>query len=156
MTDKVRWKRETRKMAIACAPLTLLTFAAPAHAQTRATIDGEWVTNDNSAVIRVGPCSGASGGVRCGTIIRLLGPQPAGGRRDANNPDRAQRTRPVLGINVLWGLRANGAEWTGRGYTPQEGRNFSATVTQPSPDRLSVRGCVLVICRTVTWNRVRP
>lgn len=61
-----------------------------------------------------------------------------------------------MGVQVLSGLTRSGnsAQWTGRGYSPEEGRNFNATVTA-NGNRLNVRGCVAIFCRTVVWTRSR-
>lgn len=88
----------------------------------------------------------------CGRISRFLVAEPAGGARDGNNPDRSLRTRPLMGVAVLTNLAREGNAWTGRGYSPEEGRNFNATVRVEN-GRLNVRGCVAVFCRTVVWTR---
>jgi uncharacterized protein (DUF2147 family) len=71
---------------------------------------------------------------------------------DAKNPEKSLRTRKLVGVPVLTGLKAQGNEWTGRGYGPKEGRNFNATVKLQN-GKLAVRGCVTIICRTVVWTR---
>ena len=39
-----------------------------------------------------------------------------------------------------------------KGYSPEDGRYFNADVRREG-NRLKVKGCVMVICRTVTWTR---
>lgn len=114
-------------------------------------IQGRWRTDDGKAIITVAPCSAGSTAL-CGRISRFLVPEPAGGARDTNNPDRALRTRALMGVQVLSNLTRSGNSWTGRGYSPEEGRNFNATVTTEG-SRLNVRGCVAIFCRTVVWTR---
>ncbi len=114
-------------------------------------VQGRWRTDDGKAIITVAPCSAGSAAL-CGRISRFLVPEPAGGARDTNNPDRSLRSRPLLGVQVLSNLTRDGDSWTGRGYSPEEGRNFNATVTTQG-SRLNLRGCVAIFCRTVVWTR---
>jgi uncharacterized protein (DUF2147 family) len=128
-----------------------MMMAVPsALASGSAPISGKWVTDDGKAIIEVAPC----GAKLCGRIARFLVAEPAGGARDSKNPDKSLRSRKLLGAEVLSGLSASGSAWKGKGYSPEEGRNFNATVTR-SGDTLNVRGCVAVFCRTVVWKRAR-
>lgn len=132
----------------------LATAASAAAGQGSANaIAGNWRTDDNRAVITIAPCS-AGAATLCGRISRFLVPEPAGGARDTNNPDRALRGRSLMGVQVLSGLGFRDGAWRGRGYSPEEGRHFDVTV-RPDGSRLNVRGCVAVFCRTVVWTRGR-
>jgi uncharacterized protein (DUF2147 family) len=137
------------KMTIAFT--ALLALALPAAAQDGSSIAGRWRTDDGRAVITVAPCTTGSATL-CGRISRFLVAEPAGGARDNNNPDRALRSRALMGVQVLTNLSRNGDRWTGRGYSPEEGRHFNATVRVQN-GQLNVRGCVAVFCRTVVWAR---
>ena len=129
----------------------LFALALPASAQQGSSIAGRWRTDDGKAVITVAPCT-TGGAALCGRISRFLVPEPAGGARDGNNPDRALRSRSLMGVQVLSNLARDGQRWTGRGYSPEEGRHFNATV-RVEGGQLNVRGCVAVFCRTVVWTR---
>lgn len=133
------------------AVAAMLALALPASAQQSGSIAGRWRTDDGKAVVTVAPCS-AGATAMCGRISRFLVAEPAGGARDGNNPDRSLRSRPLMGVAVLTNLAREGNGWTGRGYSPEEGRNFNATVRVEN-GRLNVRGCVAVFCRTVVWTR---
>jgi uncharacterized protein (DUF2147 family) len=132
--------------AVAC--LAFGSIAASANAP--ASIAGRWATDDGKAIMEIAPC----GAAHCARIARFLVAQPAGGARDGKNPDKALRDRPLLGLNVMTGLKPEGGAWKGRGYSPEEGRNFNATLT-PNGNKLTVKGCVAVFCRTVTWTRAK-
>lgn len=138
-------------MRLPLAALATLALALPAAAQDNGSIAGRWRTDDGRAVITIAPCS-SGGATLCGRITRFLVAEPAGGARDTNNPDRSLRSRPLMGVQVLSNLTREGQRWTGRGYSPEEGRHFSATVRVEN-GRLNVRGCVAVFCRTVVWTR---
>ena len=129
----------------------LFALALPASAQQGSSIAGRWRTDDGKAVITVAPCT-TGGAALCGRISRFLVPEPAGGARDGNNPDRTLRSRSLMGVQVLSNLARDGQRWTGRGYSPEEGRHFNATV-RVEGGQLNVRGCVAVFCRTVVWTR---
>lgn len=138
-----------RTLALIALPAGLLvTLVSAAAAPT--SITGRWQTDDGKAIVAVAPC----GGAMCARIERFLVPEPRGGARDDKNPDKALRTRPLLGVQILSNLKADGKAWKGRGYSPEEGRNFNATVTADG-NKLNVRGCVTIICRTVVWTRTR-
>jgi uncharacterized protein (DUF2147 family) len=130
--------------------LFLLTASAAASANGPSPIAGRWTTDDGKAIMEVASC----GAAMCAKIARFLTAQPAGGARDAKNPDKALRSRPLLGVQVLSGLKPDGSAWSGRGYSPEEGRNFNATVTTTG-NKLNLKGCVAVFCRTVTWTRAK-
>ena len=129
----------------------LFALALPASAQQGSSIAGRWRTDDGKAVITIAPCT-TGGAALCGRISRFLVPEPAGGARDGNNPDRTLRSRSLMGVQVLSNLARDGQRWTGRGYSPEEGRHFNATV-RVEGGQLNVRGCVAVFCRTVVWTR---
>ena len=126
---------------------------SPAAATTETpAIAGKWKTDEATAIILIAPCTlGAA--TLCGWINRFLVPERPGGARDDKNPDKAQRSRKLLGVAILTGLKPDGNKWTGRGYSPKEGRNFNARVRIENGN-LSLRGCVAIICRTVVWTRV--
>lgn len=128
--------------------LSLLALAVPASGAAPGPITGRWTTDDGKALIQIAPC----GAALCGKIQRVLVAEPAGGARDSKNPDRAKRDRRLVGTPVLWNLGAADGAWKGQGYSPEEGRNFNATVTTAG-NKLRVRGCVALFCRTVTWTR---
>lgn len=135
-------------LAISLA-LAAASTAVPA-AETSA-IAGKWKTDEGTSIILIAPCAPGAA-TFCGWINRFLVPEQPGGARDDKNPDKTQRSRKLLGVAILTGLKADGAQWTGRGYSPKEGRNFNARVRIDN-GKLNLRGCVSIICRTVVWTR---
>ena len=157
MQDEPKVQCSTRTSAIARVPhLTTLTFilalaATPSAAAETSAIAGKWKTDDGTSIILIAPCT-AGAATQCGWINRFLVPEKVGGARDDKNPDKAQRSRKLLGVAILTGLKADGMQWTGRGYSPKDGRNFNARVRIENGN-LNLRGCVSIICRTVVWTR---
>jgi uncharacterized protein (DUF2147 family) len=125
---------------------------APAFA---ADLTGTWLTEEGKATVRVADCAGAL----CGTIVALKEPNdPQTGRPkiDKNNADAGKRSRPIVGVQILLGLKPDGAnKWSGQIYNPEDGKTYTASVTQPAANTLKVQGCMLggVICKTNTWTR---
>jgi uncharacterized protein (DUF2147 family) len=78
-------------------------------------------------------------------------------KMDRRNPDPNLRTRPILGLKILEGLRYNGGhEWTGgRVYAPDEGRSYKGKAWLDG-GVLKVRGYVgfSFLGRTMEWPRV--
>jgi uncharacterized protein (DUF2147 family) len=109
-------------------------------------IAGDWVTADRSAVVRVGRC----GDTVCGRVVRVLARGVP--THDANNPDRALRRRPLVGVAVLSGFAPGGAG-DGRAYDPKTGRSYRARLRLNPDGTLRVTGCVTIICRSQTWTR---
>ena len=111
---------------------------------------GDWRVSDNTATIRIHRC----GGGWCGTVVNTI--TPAG--KDIHNPDPRKRHRSVLGLEVLYGLHARGANaWSGYSYNAQDGQTYTITVSLQGPSALRVQGCVPGggACGGETWARVR-
>ena len=128
------------------APLAM-ALAYPAAAQP-ASIAGNWRADDGKSVIEFHQC----GQAMCGRIARFLIQEPAGGARDGKNPDQALRDRKLLGLRVFWNLVPGAARFKGKGYSPEDGRNFNAEIWRDG-NRLKVKGCVLLFCRTAGFTR---
>jgi uncharacterized protein (DUF2147 family) len=109
------------------------------------SFSGDWITADQSAVVRIGPC----GAGICGHIVRVLASGAPGS--DVNNPDRALRSRPLAGVAVLSGFTPAGSG--GRAYDPKTGRSYSASLHLNADGTLRVTGCVTIICRSQVWTR---
>lgn len=124
-----------------------LALASPAAAQAN-TVEGNWKTDDGKSVIQFYKC----GAQMCGKIARFLVPEPKGGALDDKNPDKALRSRKLLGLRIFWNLAPSGTRFKGKGYSPEDGRNFNAEVWREG-NTLKVRGCVLVICRTASFTK---
>jgi uncharacterized protein (DUF2147 family) len=111
---------------------------------------GDWRVADGTATIRIHRC----GGGWCGRVVSTI--TPAG--KDIHNPDPRKRRRTVLGLEVLYSLRAHGSNlWSGYSYNAQDGQTYSISVSLQGPSALRVQGCVPGggACGGETWTRVR-
>lgn len=114
---------------------------------------GLWTTP--KATVRVADC----GGALCATVVSLKEPRtPAGDPvLDIYNPDEAKRSRPLVGLSFISGMKPDGDRWLGRIYNPEDGKTYKAYMTEQSDGALKVQGCALggLACKTQIWKRVQ-
>ncbi|GAA3734735.1 uncharacterized protein (DUF2147 family) [Sphingorhabdus rigui] len=140
MTDVKKW--------MTAAGLLML----PLSAQAASPITGRWVTQSKDGVVEVYPC----GEHICGKLSKFLVNPPAGpGAKDINNPDKALRSRTILGMNVLTGFKAAGDEWKGQIYDPKSGKTYRSIVYKGKSGNLVVKGCIGPFCQAQTWTPAR-
>ena len=139
---------------LAAAALFAFTCAQGALA---AEPTGTWLTQTGGSHIRVADC----GGALCGTIIWLKEPtDPDTGKpkTDKNNSDAAKRSRPLLGVQIVLGMKPNGADkWSGQVYNAEDGKTYSGNLTWTGGTSLQLQGCALggLVCKSQTWTRVK-
>jgi uncharacterized protein (DUF2147 family) len=140
-----------RRSAIAATILVSSLTASPA-----ADPAGNWLTENGAATVRLASC----GAELCGTIIALKEPNdPATGRpkTDKHNPDASQRNRPVIGIQIVFGMKPSGTpdKWSGQVYNVEDGKTYSGNLTLQGARSLKLEGCVLggLICKGQMWTR---
>lgn len=135
----------------------LLLLASPAAAQDPAPV-GVWLHPNGRIEIEIEPC----GDRLCAQIIWLKRPYGDDGLplADVKNKDPALRTRPLLGLNVMQGLRDAGENnWEdGEIYNPDDGENYRAQMSTEKNGDLRIRAFVLLpmLGRTLIWTPVRP
>ena len=117
---------------------------------------GNWLTQTGTSRIRVADC----GGALCGTIVWLKEPNdPDTGKpkTDKNNSDAAKRSRPLLGVQIVLGMKPAGAnKWAGQVYNAEDGKTYSGNLTWSGGDSLQLQGCALggLVCKSQTWTKV--
>jgi uncharacterized protein (DUF2147 family) len=129
-----------------------LMAAAPAAAAPDPAF-GQWLSEDGMGKVAVGPCAGQPQ-LACGAVTWLKDPvgHPT---HDVNNPDRALRSRPLVGLVVIRNMKNAGpGRWTGgKVYDPESGKTYDGKLRALSTDRLQVSGCVLFVCEGEVWTR---
>jgi len=131
---------------------TVVGLATPALADPI----GTWVTENGDSHVRIENC----GGALCGNVVWLKAPNdPETGKPklDTNNADPAKRSRALLGVPILLGMKPNGpGKWSGEIYNAGDGKTYSAHITERDANSIYLEGCVLgILCKTQTWNRVK-
>ena len=147
--------RFLRTLAAALLLASALPLCASAQDSAAAkAILGQWLTAEGTSKIEIFQC----GEEYCGRIAWLKEPERDGKPRvDENNPDQNLKSRPLLGLEILRGFTWDGEDvWKGgKIYDPKSGNDYSAKMTLVSPNKLELRGYVLMplFGRTETWTR---
>src|SRR6266480_2794216 len=117
---------------------------------------GTWLTEGGKSRIKIADC----GGALCGTIIGLKEPNdPETGKPkiDKNNSDAGKRSRPLIGVQIVLGMKPSGeGKWAGQVYNAEDGKTYSGNLTFTGGDSLQLQGCALggLVCKSQTWTKV--
>lgn len=126
------------------------TAMAAAPARAAPDIEGDWVTQDRSALITIAPC----GATLCGTIARALIIKPGHPQTDVHNPDPRLRERKLIDMTILSGFSPGRDRWDkGRIYDPESGRTYRSVLKLNPDQSLKVSGCIAFFCRSQRWTR---
>jgi uncharacterized protein (DUF2147 family) len=120
------------------------------------TPTGVWQDSSGRVQVEIAPC----GELLCGTIVWFKWPDNAQGLPliDLRNKDPALRTRPLLGLTILYGLRRTGENtWAGgKIYNPEDGVDYQATMSIKDDGSLRVRAYsgLPFLGKTLIWTRM--
>ena len=129
---------------------------APLAAAFAQDVIGKWKLADGTAIVEVYK----SGDSFNGKIVWLQNPTESDGTpaKDDNNPDKNLRSRQIMGLNMLSGLKKTGDEYSGgKIYDPGNGKTYNCSM-KVEGDVLKVRGSLDkkgLIGRTMDWFRVK-
>jgi uncharacterized protein (DUF2147 family) len=133
-----------------------LLFFAGCGSVLAADPSGTWLTQGGNSRIKVADC----GGALCGTIVWLKEPNdPDTGKAktDKNNSDSAKRSRPLMGVQIVLGMKPDGADkWKGQVYNAEDGKTYSGNLSYSGGNSLQLQGCALggLVCKGQTWTKV--
>jgi uncharacterized protein (DUF2147 family) len=139
------------------AVLLLLFFFSSfvAKAQSENAILGVWYNTEKTAQVEIAK----KGSAFIGRIVWLKDPNPGGKPAvDKDNPNPKLKSRPLLGLNLLEGLKfSSGFLEDGTIYYPKSGKTYSCQVKLKSSDVLEVKGYIgfSLIGRTVEWTKAK-
>ncbi|SDR82207.1 Uncharacterized conserved protein, DUF2147 family [Mucilaginibacter mallensis] len=133
--------------------LTLVTVNIAAKAQTD-QIEGLWYNDVKSGKILI---TREKDGKFYGKVVWLKEPLKNGKPKvDELNEDEKLRSRPRLGLPVLYGfVKDRDNKYTdGKIYDPNNGKTYSCNITFKG-DKLDIRGYIGISLfgRTTTWTR---
>ena len=134
---------------------SLMFVLAPLCATFAQGVVGKWKLEDGSAIVEVYQ----QGDAYNGKIVWLANPTEADGSPavDENNPDPKLRSRQLIGLNMLSGLKKSGNEYSGGTiYDPGNGKTYNCSM-QVEGNTLKVRGSLDkrgLLGRTMNWFRV--
>jgi uncharacterized protein (DUF2147 family) len=145
----------TFRLALWLSTVVLSAIAlAPSGPARAADPLGTWYTADKDSQVRITKC----GEALCGVLVGLKEPNdPATGRpkTDKNNADASKQNRPLLGVQIVLGMKPSGADqWSGNVYNASDGKTYTGSFTLTGPNTAELKGCVMsIICKTQTWTR---
>ena len=142
--------------AIVAAAIGLALIAtAPALA---ADPFGTWLTEDQDGKIRIVNC----GGALCGTLVWIkepMDPDTNQPKLDKNNKDASKRSRPLLNVPIVLGMKPNGTpdQWEGQVYNSKDGNTYSGSFTMTGANSAVLKGCIMggLLCKGQTWTRTK-
>ncbi len=137
-----------RFIIVTATTLTAIIGIAVAANAAAASIKGRWTTKEKDSVVEISAC----GAAMCGRVSKFLRTPPGGvDQKDTNNPNKALRTRKILGIAVLHSLKADDKVWRGTIYDPRNGKSYRSVVYLQKNGSLNVKGCLGPICQSQVW-----
>lgn len=131
----------TRAGILIAAALIGAIAATPADA--RSPIEGRW--KKGKLQIDIKPC----GAALCGTVVKASPKQQARAERGSGTE--------LIGATLIKDIRPTGPNsYRAKVFVADRNMNASGKITQVSPNRLKVSGCVLaIICKSANWTRVQ-
>ncbi len=134
----------------------LLLAMLPVAAFAQNTPVGRWKTIDDETgkVKSIVEITQASNGTLSGKVVEVLqsdrGPNPTCDKCTGANKDK-----PVEGMTILWGLKADGDQWSGGTVLdPAKGKTYKSKLKMiDGGKKLGMSGCVAFICREQVWVR---
>lgn len=137
-----------RKLAFIA--IAICTIASSASA-TSPSPNGRWRTQMHRAIVEIRDCANRS---PCAFLAWVDDSITGGITRDVRNPNVSLRSRPLIGVPILWGLRASANGWDGgKVYNPETGQTFRSSMRFMPDGKLRVTGCWGPLCRSETWVR---
>jgi uncharacterized protein (DUF2147 family) len=159
--DPVRINRATAAAlwlaAIAAAMVGPKVIGLASAANPAANPLGTWYTQGNESQVRITNCGNAI----CGSIVWLKepnDPQTGKPKTDKDNADAAKQKRPLLGVEIVLGLKPSGTadQWKGQVYNPKDGNTYTGYFTMTGANSAELKGCALgFICKSQAWTRVK-
>lgn len=150
------------RKSIVILVMSIMAATTTAHAASGDDILGVWNNEEKDAKIEIFKCNGKY----CGKIVFAKEPNypadskegvPGTPRLDGKNPDKAKKSRPIIGLQMVndFIFAGKGVWKDGSVYDPKNGKSYRGKITLVSPNKLDLRGFVGIplFGRTTTWTR---
>lgn len=130
------------------------------HAQIKADdILGNWMSTDNSVAVKVYESNNVYRAKVLWFDESLGSGKPMNSRYDTQNPDEQLRTRKIIGMEILEGLKFNSQTSTwenGKIYDASSGRSWDSSISFAKDGTIKVRGYWKVkwIGKNMTFRRL--
>lgn len=132
-----------------------LFFSASISAQLSADrLVGIYLTDEKNAKVEIYKKNGKY----YGKICWLKTPYSPDGKPflDKNNPNKALRNRPIMGLIFLSDFVYSNGEWiNGKMYAPKEGMNVNGRLKFLSNNELEVKASYLMISAKRIWTKIK-
>jgi uncharacterized protein (DUF2147 family) len=142
------------KPSISCSISVIVVSAILSAGTAFADPRGLWQAQDGAGV-RVSSC----GNGLCATIASAksqVDPDTGQPWTDKHNPDPALRSRPLVGVPVLYSLMPDGpGKWSGWLYNADNGQTYPGHLLEIDRGTLRVEGCVIGICGGQNMRRIQ-
>ena len=130
------------------APAAILAlFSSTAFAAEPSPV-GDWMVKDGFGIIRIDNCNGKMWGILAWEKVAST---------DKENPDPAKRSRPALGIPILYHMvPTKPNRWEGEIYNSENGKTYSGSISLLSDNKLQLEGCLFpnFLCGSQEWTRM--
>lgn len=126
------------------ALFALIAFAMPAMAQKPHPLEGRW--KEGNLEIRIAPC----GSMLCGTVVAASEKQKARAKKGSGID--------LVGSTLIRDIQPTGkpGHYKGKVFVADRNMNASGSIQQLAPNRIKVKGCVVlgIFCKAEEWVRV--
>jgi uncharacterized protein (DUF2147 family) len=140
--------------AALCGVLIVAGFDFAGCASALADPTGLWLAKDG-AHVSIATC----GDALCGVLASTKSPaDPETGApwADKHNIDPGLRSRPLVGVTVLMGMRpASNDRWSGHLYNTDDGKTYFGNIIEIDARTIRIEGCVGLICGGDNLTRIK-
>jgi uncharacterized protein (DUF2147 family) len=93
-------------------------------------------------------------GTYYGKIVKLAPGTPADALCTTCKKER--KDKPLMGMLVVWDMKKEAGRYAeGKIYDVDEGKDYKSSMALMSPDKLKITACLLFICESHYWTRVK-
>ncbi len=134
------------KKSVRGVSLTILVAVGAISAAKAGDPAGVWLRENGKGAVRIAAC----GAALCGHVAKAR-IDPATGR-----PAHDRRGRPLIGLQILRGMRADGpGKWSGQLYNEDDGNVYPGHLLELGSSKIRIEGCALGICGGGELSRMK-